>query len=634
MAFQSAFIKNLLDQVTTTIKRFPITTLFSIIGTWSAVELTSGYLYDSVSENLLTRILMTAAIGMPLSLAGYFFLTVQQIHRKKRLGLVVVFFVIILTLLFCLNPEQYPEHIVQFILMLVAVHLLVSFAPFTNNGDTLAFWQFNKILFIRLITGLLYCTVLSAGLSAAFGVVDSIFGINLNWNYLHYAFIIIFGIVNTLFFLNGLPANPLETRTDVPYPKSLAFFSRYILVPLASIYLVILLAYEIKILIQWELPKGLVSSLILGYSAIGLLAILLVYPIQDNKDNTWIKAFRRYFFLFLLPLVFLLLLAVTTRINSYGVTQYRYFIIAIAAWLLFLIGYFLLYQSPSIKAIPISLFILIMLITFGPQSAISVSLRSQLNVLHDLFKKEELLVNDKLIPIKENATNSYSAIRMASTLDYLLKNYNFTALQPLLSLNLEKQEKLLQQTWKKMNNNIVDPRGYMIYRNSWLERYLRLGGYQYRQQYSEDQLETLSSNYYVKTKTSILNTKGYDYVMESNPFPDASQVDSINGYKLYQRESLEYDNVKLNIDTLEFNFSVVHLAEKLYSQAGNLKVYEDQNSSQGLDKRYLLPAVMLQSTIEKAGIKVTLQIRELSFDYSKKNGIRTNSVRAYYIINF
>ena len=298
--------------------------------------------------------------------------------------------------------------------------------------------------------------VLGAGLSAAFGTVDNIFGINLDWNYLRYIWIVIFGVFNTLFFLSGIPIGAHHAETITTYPKGLKFFSQYILIPLATIYLAILLAYEIKILIQWELPKGLVSALILGYAGLGLLAILLIYPLRDQDGNSWIKAFNRYFYLFLIPLVALLILAITKRIGSYGITQYRYFLLVLAAWLLFLIGYFLLYKKATIKAIPVSLFLMVMVITYGPQSATSVSLYSQRAVLFNLFKNENLVQNGKLMPVDEGKVKPNTAVRMASTLEYILKHYNFQALQPLLSVNLLEKERTLRKSWLKETNNLPD----------------------------------------------------------------------------------------------------------------------------------------------------------------------------------
>src|SRR6185437_825577 len=161
-------------------------------------------------------------------------------------------------------------------------------------------------------------------------------------------------------------------------------FTQYVLIPLASVYVVILLAYEVKILIQWSLPKGLVSNLILRYAVFGILSILLIYPLRNQEENKWIKTYARSFYFLLIPLLALLFLAVFTRILPYGITAPRYFLIVLAGWLLFITFYFLLSQKQNIKVIPVSLCILALLSVYGPQSAFSVSRYSQMHLLTNI----------------------------------------------------------------------------------------------------------------------------------------------------------------------------------------------------------------------------------------------------------
>jgi hypothetical protein len=633
MTFRLPSINRLLEHVVSTIKRFPLELLFALVGTWSAVSLSYGYLYGYVSDEWYKRVLMMAAIGMPLNLAVSLYGISEGLSVRKFIWVRCIAAGLVVLLLFLFNPQDYPQHYVHFALLFIATHLLVSFAAFTGKDNTLAFWQFNKTLFIRLLTGLLYSVILGAGLSAAFGTVDNIFGINLDWNYLRYIWIVIFGLFNTLFFLLGIPIGTLNTETVSNYPKGLKFFSQYILIPLATVYLAILLAYEIKILIQWELPKGLVSALILGYAGLGLLAILLIYPLRDQDGNSWIKAFNRYFYLFLIPLVALLILAITKRIGSYGITQYRYFLLALAAWLLFLIGYFLLYKKATIKAIPVSLFLIVMFIIYGPQSATSVSLYSQRAVLFNLFKNENFVQQDKLMPIDENKVKPYTAVRMASTLEYILKHYNFQALQPLLSVNLLQKEKTLRKSWLKETNNFPDEYGYKVYRSNWIQNYLALGGYEYRLQYDEQQLENeMNTNYYIQNKEKVSVLKGYDYMLVKETYPDTISIDTVSGYAIKQGDSFEYDSMILNVGKTKFTFSTTDLAKLLIKQAEKLKPYKDQSALQGLDKKYILPQKMLQLTQIKSGIKVTAQVQEMSFDYTKKDGVKVYSLRAYYFI--
>ena len=66
-------------------------------------------------------------------------------------------------------------------------------------------------------------------------------------------------LVNTWIFLAVVPRDLAALAHDTEYPRALKVFSQYILTPLAFTYLVILLAYLVKILLGAEWPSGWTS---------------------------------------------------------------------------------------------------------------------------------------------------------------------------------------------------------------------------------------------------------------------------------------------------------------------------------------------------------------------------------------
>src|SRR5690606_19950461 len=171
---------------------------------------------------------------------------------------------------------------------------------------------------------------------------------------------------NTLFFLAGVPAAFDATPSAEPYPKGLKIFTQYVLIPLMTIYLAILLVYEIKILVEWEMPKGIVATLILGYAVFGMLSLLLIWPTRGDDGNRWVRLFSRSFYLTMLPLIVLLALAVYQRVSHYGFTEERYILMVLTIWLAAITAYFLSSQKDDIRLIPVSLAALALLSTFGP----------------------------------------------------------------------------------------------------------------------------------------------------------------------------------------------------------------------------------------------------------------------------
>ena len=312
----------------------------------------------------------------------------------------------------------------RFLLFTIAFHLLIAFIPFITKGELNGFWQYNKIIFLRILLSALYTIVLYLGLALAILAIEKLFKVNINNKIYPDLWIMLTGIFNTWFFLAGFPLNFSELDLKEDYPKGLKIFTQYILLPLVSIYLLILYAYMFKIIITAQWPVGWVSYLVIGFSIGGILSLLLIYPVRNDENNKWILIFSRFFYFALFPLIILLFLAVKRRINDYGITEQRYFILILALWLLFIAVYFLLSKSKNIKLIPVSLCILTLAASFGPWGAFNVSLASQENHLKSLLNKYSMLDKGKIVKAKDTiAFKDHKQI--SSIIDYLVSVHGY-----------------------------------------------------------------------------------------------------------------------------------------------------------------------------------------------------------------
>src|SRR5690606_2441093 len=114
-----------------------------------------------------------------------------------------------------------------------------------------------------------------------------------------------------LLFVGNIPDLHVTDREE-NFPKGLRLFTQYVLLPLVALYVLILLGYEVKIIVQRTLPKGWVSYLVLCSGIFGILAFLLVYPLKES--TVWVRRFNRYFYWLLIPLILLMMVAIYTRI--------------------------------------------------------------------------------------------------------------------------------------------------------------------------------------------------------------------------------------------------------------------------------------------------------------------------------
>jgi len=394
-------VSHLAQQSLLTLKRFPLVLASAAGGTIVAIALVEISRTPPREDLLLHRLLLTTALGIPLLIAINLFSERRRWRGFAGVGAQLLGLLLLVGYYLTLPEDVYAPpslHLIRFWLLVLAAHLLVSFAPFTGHGHINGFWQFNKTVFLRFLTSALYSLVLFAGLAIALAAVDHLFEINVPSERYMQLWIVIAGVFNTWFFLSGIPHDLDALDQEIEYPKALKIFTQYILIPLVVVYLVILYAYVAKILFTWDWPKGWVANLVLGFSITGVFGLLLVHPIRDKVGNAWLARFSRWYYVALLPLVPLLLFSIWRRVTEYGFTENRYCVVGLGFWLAGIVAYFLVRRGGSIKVIPVSLCLLTVLVSFGPWGAFAVSERSQVSRLGGLLGKNAILAGGTVRP--------------------------------------------------------------------------------------------------------------------------------------------------------------------------------------------------------------------------------------------
>ncbi len=424
-------LQTFVHSIRSVLYRFPFEIGFALLGTLAATVLIEISELKVAAENFCLRLIMVANLSLVLSLSLSLFFESNAFSFLKKMLLRVLIILFAIALFYLIDPLKRETDVFRFILLVLAFHLSVSFAAYFGKGHINAFWQFNRIIFLRFLIGGIYSAALFLGLAAAIGSMNFLFNFKFEWDTFAILWVWIAGIFQTVFFLSGVPANLNDLEEDKTYPAGLKVFTQFVLIPLATVYAIILLAYEAKILIEWELPKGLVSNLILGYAVFGILSLLLIYPVRDQDENKWLKTFSRNFYYVLIPLILLLVWAVLARVIDYGITEERYFLIILAAWLSFICVYFLISKGQNIMIIPFSLCLVTVLSVYGPKGAFSTSRRSQINELKQLFEKHGSLEGDKLISLKLKPGKE-DMTRMINIVDYLVNMHGLESFSPIL----------------------------------------------------------------------------------------------------------------------------------------------------------------------------------------------------------
>ena len=376
--------------------RFPFSLLFGLL----AAGLSCWMIEIDPAEDLrLLNLLLTFALGIPL----YFCIAVFAERKnftpfQKKVSWILG--VIILGLVYFSFPSENTftntrVPYIRYITYNLAIHLMVAFLPYFGSDNQEGYWNYNKTLFIRLVLGIYYSLVIFIGISLALLAINALFDTTIKGKIYTQIFAITFGVFNTWFFLAGIPKTFDNEVSQDDYPKGLKIFTQFILIPLLLVYLCILYFYGAKIIITEDWPKGIVSYMIIAISVLGIFTNLLLYPYKQRRESRWIKKFHRGYYLFLIPLVILLFLAIGIRIQEYGLTVNRYIIMLMGIWLAFISIYFSLGKS-NIKTIPISLALFMIFSSFGPWGMFSLSEQMQQNRLSTLLTENNILVDGQI----------------------------------------------------------------------------------------------------------------------------------------------------------------------------------------------------------------------------------------------
>lgn len=372
---------------------YPLVLLMSLA---TVIVIIYGIERDSRDEEayLLMRLGMTFALGISSQFALK--MLAQRIKNGLIWQLAGILFLIGFFFVFPSEEKNFSE-VYGFIIVptFILSHLLVAFISFTKKeNEEDSFWQYNKNLFINLFLTAVFTGVLTSGVQLAILAVQELFNFNFEGKIYFETFVTlsIFGSSFIFLLFNESGLDYLEKEGS--YPVVLKFFTQFILIPLLIIYVVILYFYCLKITINWELPRGWVSYLVLAYSIVGIFALLLVHPLHKEKAKSWIILFSKIFYYTLIPLIVLLFVAIFTRVLQYGYTEARYFVLLISVWLTTVVFYFIFSKRATIKFIPISLFAFgVFALVFPYFNAFSVSKRSQENQLKQILIENKLIVN-------------------------------------------------------------------------------------------------------------------------------------------------------------------------------------------------------------------------------------------------
>lgn len=297
---------------------------------------------------------------------------------------------------------------------------LIMATPYrAGESGNAALWEFNRVALTGMIFGFTVAVILGAGLSAVLLALDKLFGIDVPRKLNSDIWIVCFCLIWPWRALSSMPPGFDAPRGDY-CPRWIAFIARYVYVPLASVYLVILYAFAVKIGVEWDLPKGQIAWLVCWFALVGVATKLTIYPLRES-GNRLLRLFDRGFFPALFLPAGLLAIAVGVRVDAYGLTEERYLLILLTVWL-FVLALFFSFGGRRLVVAPLLLGAFLTLASVGPWGAVDTSIRSQIARLEPILAENGYLTKDGLVRPGKSVSFETSK-RISGIVTYLVANH-------------------------------------------------------------------------------------------------------------------------------------------------------------------------------------------------------------------
>lgn len=563
-------------------KRFPIVLVWAVVGTLFVVNVIVTDSFD-ISQN--QKVIITFVLGISWLIASRFF--IEQFKKDKEwislitVGLLVLFY---FSLIAQNDTTLSTVTYIRFWMYIIIGHVFVFVAPFIFLWNKIVFFNYIKNIGVAIFRSAFFSFIIFGGISLALLAVENLFDFKIKGERYLQLFVFCLGIINTWIYLSDFPKN-IYAETKLNYTKPLEVLVKYILIPLVILYILILYAYAIKIIIQWSLPKGWVSYLVIALSFLGFSIQMLINPIQKTIKSKFINIFYPWFYYLLLPLIGLLFVAIFRRITEYGFTENRYLVLALSCWILVAIIYMLFSKNKQIRFFSISFICLFLFISFGFWGVFKISINSQLKRFETSYSN----LKEKNFIVTNGEKNQFRDITL-----YMFERNQFEKVAPILGFNPKETYKDVKWKWSIVNK-VIDTLNIKITDTENIEDAL------------------YGRNFYLNFNQETISVSGYDFLKNLNFTSYNNKTQNINNYSFFLDTKASVlkvftsENNKVNeIDLNDFFKNIL------------------QNSID--DRNRTLYEMTLIKEFDDVGIKIIFS--SLNFEYKQKTAVKVSRINA------
>ncbi|WP_373486034.1 DUF4153 domain-containing protein [Acetobacterium malicum] len=414
-------IKEKLSNLVEALSRYPLTVAFLV----AAAVINAIAIHQDVDyTSYLLTFVVGAFLGVTLQAAWERFFD-KSSFRMATMGLCLV-----LTLGYFMIVGQYTSTSMEtWIRTSVALFaLLIAYIWVPVIKSEISFNQSFMAAFKALFNALLFSGVLFIGVTLIISAIDLLLFRVSDKSYLH-TLNLVGMLFAPIYFLSLIPIYPgssdhnrspvqLEhnrekVRRSCQCPKFLEVLISYIIIPLLSVYTVILIIYLGRNITGNFWTDNRLEPMLVGFA----VAVILIYILASSLENKVAAWYRKIFPKILVPIVLFQIIASVLRIQETGITHGRYYVIIFGIFAA-ISGTLMCFMPVRKNGIIAALLIgLAMFSIIPPVDAFTISRANQFARLSDTLVKNNMIQDNIISP---NASLSEADKKIISdTVNYL-----------------------------------------------------------------------------------------------------------------------------------------------------------------------------------------------------------------------
>ena len=301
------------------------------------------------------------------------------LHRVNRWVYLASFFLFLPLMALDLNPFLWTYGF-AFTYVLAAILLIVGNKRMDNRSFAAhALHVVTQMFFGMLISCILYMAVLA--ITASFFYI---FGVDEPKHFYEHIAQFIFFVLAPQICCTLVRQN--EDEVEEPF-KILRLILNFILSPAVIIYTIILYTYFIKIVFEWDLPKGGVAWMVMGFITVALIG-RVAQSILSQRYYDW---FYSRFTLIAIPPLIMYWIGSIYRIRLYSFTESRFYLLVAGVLMTLFVLMLFRKRTRRYQLMALIFGAAIIIFTYIPGiSAKSIGLRCQKQRLTELISELKL----------------------------------------------------------------------------------------------------------------------------------------------------------------------------------------------------------------------------------------------------